>query len=141
MTARLDVRALLDLHAGLVRRYGGAGEALDLARLSDALGAAESASPLADRAASLLLSLCGTRAFADGNRRLAAAAAAYFLLRDGAMLLAPAEDLERIVRRAARGESTHDEVAEWLEANLFWPQPPPPKQTRLRLPEAAPASP
>lgn len=119
-------RLMVDtIHAELLLEHGGAtgiragGEDLiesALARPQNRL-AYEPESDLADLAAAYLFGFLKNHGYVDGNKRVAFAAAATFLLLNGTRLTAPEGDAYDRVLGLVEGCFTEAETAAWIRAN------------------------
>jgi len=69
---------------------------------------------IAAKASALMHSLVMNHPFVDGNNRVGAMAAEYFLLANAWDLTAPDEELEQMTLAAARGEVEAEALAIWL---------------------------
>ena len=70
------------------------------------------------KAAALGFSLALNHAFVDGNKRVAHAAMAVFLLLNGVELRASVDDQERLMLNLASGQLTREQLASWLESHV-----------------------
>lgn len=80
----------------------------------------EQTADMAILAAVLGHSIAKNHAFYNGNKRTAAAATVQFLLLNGAMLVAPPEDLAKFVEGLAKGTYTRENFSDWL---FHWHKP------------------
>lgn len=120
-TVFLAVEEVLLLHAELIRRFGGSGGIRDKGLLESALARPRTGyyETLSLQAAALLQSLCLDDAFADGNKRVAFAATAIFLLVNGQRVVITADAGEAfLIERAIVGRAAIEEIATWIEAHL-----------------------
>jgi len=94
MTLYLSPADVITLHSQLIERYGGATGLRDLASLESALGRLHSGyyNNLLEEAAALWESLSQNHAFVDGNKRIAFASMAVFLVNDGRTLIASPQE-------------------------------------------------
>jgi death-on-curing protein len=113
------------IHSELLLEHGGAagvragGDDLlesALARPKNRL-AYEPDSDLAALAAAYLFGLVKNHGYVDGNKRVAFAAAATFLLLNGLRLTASETEAYDAVIEAADGRRTEKDLADWLRAN------------------------
>ncbi|MFM8412961.1 MAG: type II toxin-antitoxin system death-on-curing family toxin [Alphaproteobacteria bacterium] len=114
----LTLQELLDLHARLTERFGGAGGVRDPGLLESALARPRSGyyASLSEQAAALMQSLAGNHAFVDGNKRVAFAATAVFLRMNGQGLVVGADDAERfLVDEVIVARADVPRIADWLE--------------------------
>jgi death-on-curing protein len=72
---------------------------------------------IADLAATYCLGFARGHPYADGNKRVGFLAMATFLEMNGLSLNASDDDVVRVIRAAAAGELTQDELAAWIKAN------------------------
>lgn len=106
---------VLDIHARLVEEFGGAHGLRDEGALESALAAAENRrhyenADLAVCAATYAYHLAQAHAFADGNKRVAAAVSEIFLEINGARLNASNEQVVRLFMDVAAGKASRAEV-------------------------------
>lgn len=114
----LTLQELLDLHARLTERFGGAGGVRDPGLLESALARPRSGyyASLSEQGAALMQSLAGNHAFVDGNKRVAFAATAVFLRMNGQGLVVGADDAERfLVDEVIVARADVPRIADWLE--------------------------
>lgn len=121
LTKYPTVQEALYLHSELLLRFGGSTGVLDLGLLESALGRPRSGyyTTLPEQAAALLHSLAKNHPFVDGNKRVAFALTAVFLLLNGYNLNVSPDEAENFVLKVAAGQ-THavQEIASWIEAKL-----------------------
>jgi len=112
----------LYLHAILLERYGGSPGVIDLGLLESALARPRSGyyETLSLQAAALMHSLVKNHSFVDGNKRMALALTASFLMMNGFRLKASADDAEDFVLKIAAETSpiALESIAGWIEARL-----------------------
>ena len=111
----------LYLHQELLERFGGKSGILDLGLLESALARPRSGyyKTLSEQAAALMHSLAKNHAFVDGNKRVALALTAVFLLLNGFRLEASADDSENFVLTIAAGKTNDIALlSTWLEDRL-----------------------
>jgi death-on-curing protein len=111
----------LYLHNILIEKFGGTNQVLDLGLLDSALSRPQSGyyESLSEQAGALMHSLVKNHAFADGNKRIALALTATFLLMNGYQLNASADQSEEFVLALAAGKvNSLIEVVEWLESKM-----------------------
>ena len=118
----LSLGEIVDLHQALLEQTGGATGIRDLGMLESALaqpratfGGADPHPTLVQKAAALGFSLTLNHPFVDGNKRVAHAAMAVFLLLNGIDLDAAIEDQEHLMLDLADGRITRDQLSLWLE--------------------------
>lgn len=119
-------RAMLDvIHAELISEHGGSpgvraggNDLLEsaLARPRQKL-AYDPEADVASLATAYLFGLVKNHGYVDGNKRVAFAAAATFLLWNGLRLTAPETDAYDVVISAAEGRISEDALAEWIRSN------------------------
>jgi len=68
-------------------------------------------------AAAYLFHLVKNHAFVDGNKRIAALAAAVFLEINGVTITADEDEFEKLVMDAAKGSVSKDQIAEFFKNN------------------------
>jgi death-on-curing protein len=73
---------------------------------------------LADKAAALLHGIARNHALADGNKRLAWAAARVFLLMNGYSVAYDVDDAEAMVVGVAGGDVDVPQLADWLRSRM-----------------------
>lgn len=121
----LSRRIILMIHAELLAEHGGApgipaggGGLIDLvlAKPRNLLAYTPTADT-ADLAACYLVGFCRGHAFVDGNKRVALAAAATFLLLNNAPLQASEADAYDFVIGVAEGRYAESDAAAWIRAN------------------------
>ncbi len=115
------IHEALYLHAQLLERFGGSPGILDLGLLDSALGRPRSGyyATLSEQAAALLHSLAKNHPFVDGNKRVAFALTAVFLLMNGYRLVAKPDDAETFMLKVAASEINDvPSIAAWVEARL-----------------------
>jgi len=103
------------IHSELLLEHGGAPGVR--AGGDDLLLAYEPDSDLATLAAAYLFGLVKNHGYVDGNKRVAFAAAATFLLLNGRRLTAPETEAYDAVIETADGRRTESDLAEWLREN------------------------
>ncbi len=116
------IEEALYLHAELLERFGGSAGIIDLGLLESALGRPRSGyyDSLSEQAAALMQSLALNHCFIDGNRRVAFALTAAFLLMNGFDLEVPPKEGERfIVKGLIQKKMAVPEIASWLEAHML----------------------
>lgn len=125
MTVYLSLAQVLDLHAALVRAFGGAAAVRDrsglesaVARPASTFGGEDLYPDLASKAAALMHSIVLNHPFVDGNKRTGVAAGELFLRINGTELAATDEDLERVTMATAAGEIEAEALAIWIRQRL-----------------------
>ena len=120
-TQFLTLEEVLLLHGELIRRFGGSGGIRDKGLLESALARPRTGyyETLSLQGAALLQSLCQNHAFVDGNKRVAFAATAIFLLINGQRLVMTADAGETfLIERAIVGRASLEEIATWIENHV-----------------------
>jgi death-on-curing protein len=116
------VEEALYLHELLIARFGGSPGVVDLGLLESALARPRSGCylTLSAQAAALLHSLAKNRAFVDGNKRMALALTATFLLMNGYNLRASANQSEKFILSVAKSDNsmTLEPIAKWIESHI-----------------------
>jgi death-on-curing protein len=117
----LSVEQLEALHDLQIRHFGGADGLRDRGALESAaarpamtFGGEDLYPDASTKAAALMHSLVMNHAFVDGNKRLGAAAAEFFLERNGIRIQASDSEFEEITFAAARGEVDAEALAIWF---------------------------
>ena len=125
MILYLSAEQIAALHARLIERFGGMHRLRDrrgldaaAARPAMTFGGEDLYPDLASKSAALLHSLVQNHPFADGNKRVGAAAAELFLLVNGHGLSASDAELEGLVLATARGELAVEALAIWIRQRL-----------------------
>lgn len=121
-TVHLSPAAVLYIHEGVLREFGGAAGIRDAGGLKSALArprATFQKQPLYpgifEKAAALLESLCLNHPFVDGNKRVAFVAAGLFLQQNGWTLKVDTEDGVSFMLDVAAGKLDKDRIRIWLE--------------------------
>ena len=116
-----SVDEALYLHAALIERFGGSEGLRDRGLLESALARPRSGyyRSLSEQAAALMHSLAKNHCFVDGNKRIALALTAAFLMLNGFRLMASADDSESLIINIASGKiDTVADIAQWLEGHM-----------------------
>ena len=111
----------LELHAQLLRRFGGTSGVRDMGLLESALVRPQTGyyDTLSMQAAALLQSLCQNHCFVDGNKRVAFASTAIFLRMNGYRLVVSADDGESfLIEQVIQERLAIDGIASWLETYM-----------------------
>ncbi len=118
MTVYLSLDQVLALHKAQIDEYGGAhgvrekgGLEAAIARPQMTFGGEDLYPGIADKGAALWHSLVMNHPFIDGNKRIGAMAAEFFLGLNGVDLLATDEELVAATMAAARGEMSAEALA------------------------------
>ncbi len=121
----LSVAQALSLHAGQLRRYGGASGLRDRGGLESALArpamtfdGEDLYAELAAKAAALLHSLALNLPFVDGNKRVAAHAALIFIELNAGVFTATPADFVETTLLVAEGRMTVEALAIWFRQRL-----------------------
>jgi death-on-curing protein len=118
VTVYLSLDQVLALHKAQIDEYGGAhgvrekgGLEAAIARPQMTFGGEDLYPGIADKGAALWHSLVMNHPFIDGNKRIGAMAAEFFLGLNGVDLLATDEELVAATMAAARGEMSAEALA------------------------------
>jgi death-on-curing protein len=120
----LPVEAVIIIHGEQIGEHGGAPGVRDEGLLRSALArsqnlhAYEPNTGLARLAASYAYGIARNHAFVDGNKRLALAATATFLILNDAPLKASEADAYEFVMGVAEGRYAETDAAAWIRTNL-----------------------
>ena len=121
MTAYLSLDQILALHKAQIDEYGGAHGVRERGGLESAIarprmtfGGEDLYPGIADKGAALWHSLVMNHPFVDGNKRIGAMAAEFFLGLNGIDLLAGDEELVDTTMAVARGEMSAEALAIWI---------------------------
>jgi death-on-curing protein len=121
VTVYLSLDQVLALHKAQIDEYGGAhgvrekgGLEAAIARPQMTFGGEDLYPGIADKGAALWHSLVMNHPFIDGNKRIGAMAAEFFLGLNGVDLLATDEELVAATMAAARGEMSAEALAIWI---------------------------
>ena len=124
----LTLGEVVELHRLLVTATGGAHGIRDLGALESAIaqprasfGGTDLHHGLIEKAAALGFALAQGHAFVDGNKRVAHAAMATFLLLNGAEIDAAIDEQERLILDLASGHLSRAELTGWLEQHVSGP--------------------
>ena len=124
-TAYLSVDQVMDLHEAQLSAFGGASGLRDrgaleaaIARPAMTFGGEDLYPDAATKGAALMHSLVLNHPFVDGNKRTGAAAAEFFLERNGATLDADDEEMEQLTVSVAAGRVTVEALAIWFRQRL-----------------------
>jgi death-on-curing protein len=121
----LTLEQIRNIHTSLIRAYGGSYGVRDEGLIESALARPHQKwayqSDLVDLpalGASYALGLVKNHGFVDGNKRVAFAASASFLLANGLLLIAPEPDAYVVMVDLASGVLSEDDMARWLHASV-----------------------
>jgi death-on-curing protein len=121
VTAYLSLEQVLALHKAQIEEYGGAHGLREMGGLESALarpqmtfGGEDLYKDVPEKAGALWHSLVMNHPFIDGNKRIGAMAAEFFLGLNGVDLLATDEQLVEITLATARGEMSAEALAIWI---------------------------
>ena len=125
MICYLSLLEILDLHRRLIETSGGTQGLRDLGLLQSAVaqprmtfGGQELYPGLAEKAASLGLSLIINHPFVDGNKRTAHASMEIFLVLNGQEIIADVDTQEAIILAVASGQCNRPKFIHWLQQNI-----------------------
>ncbi len=121
MTAYLSLEQVLALHKAQIEEYGGAHGLREMGGLESAFarpqmtfGGEDLYKDVPEKAGALWHSMVMNHPFIDGNKRIGAMAAEFFLGLNGVDLLATDEQLVEITLATARGEMSAEALAIWI---------------------------
>jgi death on curing protein len=121
----LSLGEVLLLHARVLERSGGATGLRDLGALQSALAQPTMTfdehdlyPTLETKAAALAYSLVMNHPFVDGNKRIGHAAMEVFLVLNGVEVVASVDEQESVFLRLADGQSSREQLTEWLASRL-----------------------
>ena len=121
MTAYLSLDQVLALHKAQIDEYGGAHGLRARGNLESAIarpqmtfGGVDLYPEMPEKAGALWHSLVMNHPFIDGNKRIGAMAAEFFLGLNGVDLLATDEQIVEITLATARGEMSAEALAIWI---------------------------
>jgi len=121
-TAFPTLEEALYLHRILIERFGGKSGVLDVGLLESALARPRSGyyKSLSLQAAALMHSLAKNHAFVDGNKRMALALTATFLLMNKLNLTSSTDESEAFVLKlaSANKDLSVESIAAWIEAHI-----------------------
>lgn len=112
---------VLDLHALLIERFGGAQGVRDKGLLESALQRPQTGyyKTLSLEAAALIQSLAQNHPFVDGNKRVAFATTAIFLRMNGYRLKVDPDNGEHfLIKKIIKEKVSIEIIADWLENNM-----------------------
>lgn len=120
----LTLNQVIALHQLQIDQFGGSPGVKDEGILLSALGQPESGfgdeyfhKDLYEMAAAYLFHLVKNHPFNDGNKRIAALAAAVFLQVNGLMVTADEDEFEKLVLDAAESLASKEQIAEFFRKN------------------------
>lgn len=124
----LTIDEVMHIHRDQIRRYGGSSELRDAGLLDAAIAMPQQQfagqylhGDLPSMAAAYLYHLAKNHPFADGNKRVGAAAANVFLRMNGHRLNCTNDQLAEFVLKIAGSESTKDDaVAFFRDHTIAW---------------------
>ena len=121
----LGLAEVVALHRRLLQLTGGADGIRDLGGLEAAIaqpkatfGGADLYPTVVEKATALCYALIQEHPFIDGNKRVGHAAMETFLLLNGAELVAPVDEQERLILDLAAGRVSRPQLTEWLRQHL-----------------------
>ncbi len=125
MIRYLTLEEVLELHRLALEQSGGLEGVRDLGGVDSALaqpqitfGGQELYPSLAEKAATMGLSLVCNHPFLDGNKRVGHAAMETFLVLNGWELAASVDEQEQVILRLAAGRLKRDEFTAWVQSHL-----------------------
>lgn len=120
----LSPEQVLFIHSRLIQETGGSHNVRDMGMLLSAIARPRATydqkelyPDLYSKAAALFQSLIGNHPFLDGNKRTAIVSAGLFLRLNGYAIETTQDELELFTLKAARGESSIDEMIAWFKEN------------------------
>jgi death-on-curing protein len=121
----LTAEQVLDLHALVIARSGGAGGVRDRNGLESAVatpkmtfGGKDLYPTLGDKAAALGHSLVMNHPFVDGNKRVGHAAMEVMLVLNGYEIAAGVDEQEAVVLAVAAGAMTREQFTAWVKDHV-----------------------
>lgn len=121
----LDVEQVMQLHASMIERYGGAEGIRDIGLLQSAIAMPQMAyggeylhTDIFKMAAAYLYHLVQNHPFLDGNKRTGAATAIVFLAMNDIQIETDEDGLVDMTLSVARGESGKAEIAEFFRTRV-----------------------
>lgn len=121
----LTLAEVLEIHRRILMQSGGAEGIRELGAIESALaqpqmtfGGQELYPTIEDKATAICFSLVMNHPFVDGNKRVGHAAMETFLVLNGFELRADVEDAERVVLQLAAGQSTREELLDWVSKHM-----------------------
>ncbi len=121
----LSVDDVLAIHEDTIEHEGGKAGLIDAGLLESAImmpqqrfGGKYLHPTLASKAAAYLFHIAQNHPFHDGNKRAAAMAALVFLEVNGVRRLPTPKGLQRITLSVAAGETTKEELTEWMDKQV-----------------------
>lgn len=123
--AFLSVEVILQVHARVIKEFGGDSGVRDRGLLESAVAMPQSTfagkflhSGVAEMAAAYHYHLCSNHPFLDGNKRVALVAAEIFLLLNGNELIVSDEELEELTLGVARGQMSKKAVIAFFKQHI-----------------------
>ena len=117
----LSLDEVLEIHAVLIDRFGGAQGIRDRGLLESALYRPKTGyyPDLIDMAAALFESLINNHSFVDGNKRVAFFATDIFLRLNGWKLLVSADEGEQfIIEMLEANDRSFENILKWIQAHI-----------------------
>ncbi len=118
------VEDIIQVHQFSINKYGGSNGIRELGSLESAIarpfqtfGGDDLYVTIFEKAAALGESLIVNHPFVDGNKRTGFLAMASLLAEDGYLLTASQEDAYNFTIKIAMGETSFEEIIEWLKKN------------------------
>jgi death-on-curing protein len=125
----LSLGEVVELHRLVLAATGGASGIRDLGALESAVaqprasfGGSDLHPTLIEKAGALGFALVQGHPFVDGNKRVAHAAMATFLLLNGADIDANVDEQEHLMLDLASGRASRSDLVDWLQEHV--PRPP-----------------
>lgn len=121
----LTLKEVLELHANVIARWGGAPEIRDIGMLESAIaqpqmtfGGQELYPDVAAKASAIGFSLVCNHPFIDGNKRVGYAAMETFLVMNGYELECSVDETEQIFLSVASGTTRRQDLLDWLKTHM-----------------------
>jgi death-on-curing protein len=121
----LSIDQVVSIHRRAIAEHGGSDLLRDRGLLESAVAMPMAAfggqflhEGIAAMAAAYLFHLCKNHPFADGNKRVAVAAAEIFIQANGGKLQATDAELERLTLGVADGSISKEQATQFLKAHL-----------------------
>ena len=125
MTVYLSLEQIVQIHQAQIGKFGGATGLRDrgaveaaVARPAMTFGGEDLYPDLAAKTAALMHSLVMNHPFVDGNKRVGAAAAEFFLILNGSELDASDSEFEEVTLAVARGEMGVEPLTIWFRQRI-----------------------
>jgi len=125
VTVYLSLEQIVQIHQAQIGKFGGATGLRDrgaveaaVARPAMTFGGEDLYPDLAAKTAALMHSLVMNHPFVDGNKRVGAAAAEFFLILNGSELDASDSEFEEVTLAVARGEMGVEPLTIWFRQRI-----------------------